>query len=44
MTPLARDSVMEWKSLIGPGGPAAPAADQVIDVPDEAADGGSGES
>jgi hypothetical protein len=40
---------MEWKSLVGPGGPAelldaAPAAGQVIDVPAEAVDGGSGES
>jgi hypothetical protein len=40
---LDHDTVMEWKSLVGPGGPAellpsAPAADQVIDVPVVAVD------
>jgi hypothetical protein len=46
---LDHDSVMEWKSLVGPGGPAelldpAPAAGQVIDVPAEAVEVGSGMS
>ena len=46
---LDHDSVMEWKSLIGPGGPAelldpAPVTGHVIDVPVETTDGGNGSS
>ncbi len=40
---LDHEAVMEWKSLIAPGGPAAPAAGQVIDVPVEAVDCGGGD-
>jgi hypothetical protein len=39
---LAHEAVMEMKSLIAPGGPAAPAASQVIDVPAAVVEYGSG--